>query len=452
MNEKQFIEKLFARAKAAGLTEYEAYFKQGDSFRVTVFNGELDAYDVNTSVGLSFRAIHNGRMGYAYTEAFDDAAVEMLVERVIGNAGVIENDDPQFIFAGSPKYATVDGFSPAIDTLSAEAKIDMVKTMEQSAKAASERIKSVQYCTVMQGGGSVRLVNSKGLDLSFRSNMLGAYLMALAEGQDGKVSTGFKTKLAVRPSDVDVEALGRSAAERALERQGAVCVPSGSYDIALLNEVAVDFLETFAGVFSAEEAQRGKSQLAGQEGRAIAAPCVSIVDDPLRPEGFGSAPFDDEGVATYTKQVVERGTLTTLLHNLKTAAKAGVQSTGNAAKAGLAGSVRVSPSNMFIQPGEMTQQELFAKLGDGLLIAELDGLHAGANPISGDFSLSARGFKIEGGKKTVPVEQITLAGNFFTVLKSIDTVASDLEFGFPSGAGCIGSPTLLIKGLSVAGE
>ena len=88
MNEKQFIEKLFARAKATGLTEYEAYFKQGDSFRVTVFNGELDAYDVNTSVGLSFRAIHNGRMGYAYTEAFDDAAVEMLVERVIGNAGV----------------------------------------------------------------------------------------------------------------------------------------------------------------------------------------------------------------------------------------------------------------------------------------------------------------------------------------------------------------------------
>ncbi len=451
MNEQQFIEKLFARAQAVGLTEYEAYFRRGDSFRVTVFQGELDGYDVNTSVGLSFRALCGGRMGYAYTEAFDDAAIDMLVERVIGNAGVIENDDPQFIFAGSPKYQTVDSFSPATDACTAGEKIAMVRAMEEAAKAVDPRIKSVQYCTVMQGGGTVRLTNSKGLDLSHRSNVIGAYLMAVAEGTDGKVSTAFKAKLATAPTGLDPAAIGREAAQRALERQGAVCVPSGTYNIALQNEVAIDFLETFAGVFSAEEAQKGKSQLAGQEGKAIAASCVSIVDDPLLPDGFGSAPFDDEGVATYTKSVVEDGVLTTLLHNLKTAAKAGVQSTGNASKAGLSGSVRVSPSNFFVKPGTLGFHDLLAKLGDGLLITELDGLHAGANPISGDFSLSARGFRVEGGKKTVPVEQITLAGNFYTLLKAIDTVGSDLEFGFP-GAGVIGCPTLLIKGLSVAGE
>ncbi len=450
MDDRSFITSLFAEAKKAGLTEFEAYFREGGSFKVGVYEGEIDNYDVNTSAGLSFRVLQNGRMGYAYTEAFDDAAIQMLIERAAANAAIIENDDPEFIFGGSPSYAEVQAYNDGLEAIAAPEKIAMVKQLEADARAYSPDIKAVQYCTVLSSSGRIRLTNSKGLDLSFRSNSMAAYLMAQAE-RGGDVTTAFDAAVALAPGEIDVKQLAASAAQRALDKLGAATVPSGSYDVALFCETAVDLLEAFAGVFSAEEAQKGKSRLAGQEGAVVGSPALTIVDDPLRPGGYASAPFDDEGVAAFTKNVMDNGKLATLLHNLKTAAKAGVQTTGNAAKAGLAGAVHVSHSNLYVKPGESSPDELLRQMGSGLFINELDGLHAGVNPISGDFSLSARGFRVENGVKTAPVEQIVLSGNFYEMLKQIEAVGNDLKFGLP-GAGCVGSPTLLIKGLNVAGE
>jgi PmbA protein len=450
MNEKIFIDKLFARAKQAGLVEFEAYFKEGGSFRVGVYEGEIDNYDVNTSAGLSFRVLHNGKMGYAYTEAFDDAAISMLIERAVGNASVIENEDPEFIFGGSPQYAAIEAFNADMEAIGAPEKIAMVKQLELDAKAYSADIKSVQYCTVLSSSGRIRLANSKGLDLSFSSNFMAAYLMAQAE-VSGNVTTAFDAAVALKPGEIDITKLAGSAAQRALDKQGAATVASGTYNIAIFNETAVDLLEAFTGIFSAEEAQKGKSRLMGREGSEVGSAVLTIIDDPLLPGGYASAPFDDEGVATFTKNIMENGKLLTLLHNLKTAAKAGVQSTGNAAKAGLAGAVHVSHSNFYIKPGELSFDALLGRLGDGLLINELDGLHAGVDAISGDFSLSARGFKVEGGKKTTPVEQIVISGNIYELLMSIYALGSDLKFGLPSG-GAVGTPTLLVKGLTVAGE
>ena len=204
-----------------------------------------------------------------------------------------------------------------------------------------------------------------------------------------------------------------------------------------------DLLTTFSGVFSAGNAQQGLSLLAGREGKKIAADCVTIVDDPLMPWGPGSSPFDREGAATKKKNVVERGVLTTLLHNRKTAKKAGIRTTGNAAGGG-----RVAPSNLFIAPGERAPEALIADVGEGLYVTEVMGLHAGANPVSGDFSLLSRGFVIENGKIGRAVEQFTVAGNFYRLLEDVAEVADDLKFeGTP-----IASPTLRVKKLSVAGE
>lgn len=450
MEAKAFIAKLFEHAKAAGLSEYEAYYRDGSSFRAGVFEGEIDNYDVNTSAGLSFRVLHNGKMGYAYTEAFDDEAIQMLIERARGNASVIENEDPEFIYGGNLNYAKIESFSDGLEAIGAPEKIEMVKKLETDAKAYSDAVKSVQYCTVLSGSGGIRLTNSKGLDLSFRSNYMAAYLMAIAE-DGGKAATGYDVAIGLKPGDIDIAALAGSAAQRALDKRGATSLPSGIYRVALFREAAADLIESFAGIFSAEEAQKGKSRLAGREGSQIGSGILTVIDDPLLPGGYASVPFDDEGVATFTKPVVENGVLMTLLHNLKTAAKAGVQSTGNAAKAGLAGAVHVSPSNFYVKPGELNLDALLEKMGDGLLVTELEGLHAGVDSISGDFSLSARGFRIEGGKKAAPVEQIVLSGNFFDLLANIEAVGSDLRFGMPSGSS-IGSPTLLVKSLNVAGE
>lgn len=172
------------------------------------------------------------------------------------------------------------------------------------------------------------------------------------------------------------------------------------------------------------------------------------MDDPLLKGGLATCPFDDEGVASRTKAVIENGKLTTLLHNLKTARKAGVQSTGNASKAGYTAPIEVSPSNFFFKPGEKTLDEMMADIGNGLVITEVSGLHAGANVVSGDFSLLAQGYTVVDGKKGAPVERVTVAGNFFDLLKNIRAVGSDLIFpGSP-----FGSPSVDIGEITVAGE
>ena len=161
--------------------------------------------------------------------------------------------------------------------------------------------------------------------------------------------------------------------------------------------------------------------------------------------------FDAEGVPTRKKAVIENGRFNTLLHNLKTAHKQGVQTTGNACKAGYAAPISVAPSNFYFAPGDISRDELLRLTGDGVMITGMAGMHAGVDAISGDFSLSCKGFTIENGAIGRPVAQITLAGNFFDLLKNVVAFADDLKFGFPSKS-WMGSPSVLVEGLSIAGE
>ena len=215
-------------------------------------------------------------------------------------------------------------------------------------------------------------------------------------------------------------------------------------------------LMTYASVFSAEAAQKGMSLLNGKEGEKIAADFITIVDDPSYHNSVMKRSFDGEGVATYAKNVVEDGVLTTLLHNLKTAANAGVKSTGNAGRPSYASVIGVSPFTFYIRPdgevGEKTAgkvpEDLLRKADNGIYVTELTGLHAGASAVTGDFSLSARGFLIAEGAKAAPVKNFTVSGNFFDLLKSVEVLGKDLDFV----RGTFGSPSMLIRNLAIAGE
>ena len=192
--------------------------------------------------------------------------------------------------------------------------------------------------------------------------------------------------------------------------------------------------------------------LSGKLDSKIASEVVTIVDDPLIPWEFGSAPFDSEGVASYKKIVVEDGVFKTFLHNTKTARKDSVAPTGNGFKTNFDSAVSIAGTNFFVKPADKSLEALMAELGNGLMITDFAGLHSGVNPVSGEFSLQAEGFAIKDGKKDRPVEQITVSGSFFDMLNSITAVGSDLKFGTPGPAGNIGSPSLLIRDLDIAGS
>ncbi len=453
MDRNEFIERLFARAKerAGDAADFacEASYGESDSFEVTVRGGEILQYNVSGGGGLGFRALVNGRMGYASTEILDEAAIDMLVDGALENAALVESDDKQFIFEGSERYPELRLFEPRLEALDAAKKIEMAKELERLLLAQDARIDQAE-CAVFSSGDASGIVNSKGLNVSVKGNLLGVFAQAIA--RDGeKANTGFKLSFSMDPDGIDLEKVAREAAQEALDGLDAVQAPSGGYRVLLRNDAAATMLSTFSGVFSADNAQRGLSRLKGREGEDIAAACVTLMDDPHRAGSAASTPFDGEGVATVPKAVIEGGRLTTLLHNLKTANKQGVQTTANASRPGFAAPVGVAPTNFFFKPTDASFDDMLKKLGDGLLITEMQGMHAGANPITGDFSLAAKGFAVRGGKKAEAVAQITIAGNFYDVLRDVEAVGGDLDFLAPGGS-CFGSPSLLIKNLSVAGK
>lgn len=443
----QFIQKLLTAAKESGIEAAEIYVSESDSFRAMCQHGEIANYTVNNSCGLSLRGIVNGRMGYSSTQAFDDEAIGMLVSGVKESASLIEDDSVEEIYKGDESYPVVDNYNPELDSVAEEDKLKLVLDIEKKTLAADEKIAAATHVMVSTASSSVRLVNSYGLDLYFKDNMAMAASGALAKDGD-KVASGSFRKATRDFHELCADEVSRKAADEALFALNAAPIPSGIYRVIIEKGAMSSLLRVFSSVFSAENVQKGMSLLGGKEGEVIASEVVTLVDDPLLPGGPDSRGFDDEGVMSQTKNVVENGVLKTLLHNLKTARKAGVKSTGNARKNDYASPVHVAPSNFFFKPGEKDLDGLMADMGEGVVITDVSGLHAGANPSSGDFSLLAEGYTVKDGKKDQPVDRITVAGNFYRLLKNIRAVGSDLKFTGSS----VCSPSIDAGELNIAGK
>ncbi len=448
MNYDLFKEAVFQAAEAQGLKDYELYYMGGESISVSAHQREINRFDNSVSGGACFRCIVDGKMGYASTELLDAEQAGTIVARAVENARTIENTDQVFIHSAGDTYRETGGQDLPLPAV--EAMIPFVLDCQSKAYDADPRVCDGTSSQFAAERVVTRLSNSKGLDLqnvtSFQAGIVGAVLE-----QDGQRYNSYDYRSGTL-SQVSRKELARSAVEKAAATIGAEIARSGKYAVVLDPEVMADLLSIFCPVFSADQVQKGLSLLKGQEGQEIASPCVTLIDDPFYPGCTVQAGFDGEGVATYTKSVIEGGVLRTFLHNLKTAAKAGVKSTGNAYKSSYAANVSVAPYSFYLKPGELTQEELFAKAGNGIYLTEINGGHAGANAVTGDFSLQSAGFLIEDGKKGKSVRGFTVAGNFFELLKSIEQVGSDLHFEIPSGCTVFGSPSVLVKELSVAGK
>ena len=209
-------------------------------------------------------------------------------------------------------------------------------------------------------------------------------------------------------------------------------------------------IRTMEDNFLGHIAQENKTLLKDKIGETVASSKVTLVDDPFLEGGISTCSFDDEGVPTRVKNIIENGVFKGFLHSLKTAKKSKVNPTGNGFKAGFKSTVKASPTNLYIKEGDKSFEELLSFVENGIYIIDLAGLHSGANAVTGDFSLAAEGIKIENGVLKGAIKHITIAGNFFDLLNNIEEVGNDLEeSGVTSG---YGSPSILIKELSVAGE
>ena len=437
-----------AAANALGIADYELYYSASESTSVGIFQHEVNSFESSVGGGVSFRCLRGGRMGYASTEDLSESEAERIVRAAWDNAGVLEAEEQEFLGEGGKEYRV-----PEVKTISLPSTEELVKKAleaQDALYAADELVIDGSETQLVSFCNTVAIVNSRGLDLSHESK--NNILFSSAVVSDGKeMNNAYEVKFGDLGA-IDFDAAAKTAAADAKSKLGADVAPTGAYPVVFAPKAMADLLATFSGVFSSENVRKGLSRLRDKEGEVIASDAVTLIDDPFYSESAVQMPFDAEGSPTYTKNVIERGTLRTLLYNLKNAAVMGKETTGNASKMGLTAPIGIAPFTMYLAPGSFSEAELLQKAGNGVYIDFLGGMHAGANPISGDFSLQSAGFLIENGEKTRAVKSFTVAGNFYELLKHVTAVADQVKLsGFP-GVTAFASPAVLVEGLSVAGK
>lgn len=448
MNFNEFKELVIAECKALGIAEYELYYQAGASTSVDTFQHSINEFTSSYSGGLCFRCIVNGKMGYASTENLSASQAKAVVAKAVDNAVNLEAEEAVFLGEGGQEYEPLEDKSYALPTTE-ELIAKVLETTEKLYAADPMAVDGCQTQGIIETS-EVAIYNSKGLDLHRSSSASG--LVAVGVVSNGKeMSNDYQIKLG-KLDEIDVDAMVKKAVDGAKEKLGGEVAPTGQYPVIFSTEAMCSLLGVYSSIFNSEAAQKGLSKLAGKEGETIAAPCVTLVDDPFHCDNPEPMNFDAEGSPTHKKAVIENGVLNTLLYNLKTAAVAGKKTTGNASKAGYDAAVGIRPFTMYLQGGNITEEELLQKAGNGVYITSLGGLHAGADAISGDFSLQSSGYMIENGVKTRYVKSFTVAGNFYELLKNIVALADNCRLPRAMGSTTFGAPSVLVNGLSVAGK
>lgn len=448
MTFNEFKELVIEQCAARGIAEYELYYENSSSTSVDTFQHSINGFSSSTSGGLCFRCIVDGRMGYASTEALSPEQAVAVVAKAVDNAENLETEEAVFLGEGGQSYEPLPQRGYAAPTT--EEMIDMALATTEKIYAADAMAVDGCQSEIIRGAQEVDIYNSRGLDLHRATSYAG--VVAVGVVSDGQaMSNDYQIKLGCL-SEIDTDAMAKKAIETAKIKLGGEPAPTGQYPVIFNPDAMCSLLQVYSSIFNSEAARKGLSQLAGKEGQVIAAPIVTLVDDPFHPENPEPANFDAEGSPTHKKCIIENGVLNTLLYNLKTAAAAGKKTTGNASKGGYNSSVGIQPFTLYLAGGEYSEAQLLQMAGNGVYITDLSGLHAGADAVSGDFSLQSEGYMIENGEKTRFVKSFTVAGNFYELLKNITALADNCHLPHAMGMTAFGSPSVLVQGLSIAGK
>ena len=437
-------DKFFALAKEAGLEQVELYVSESRNLEISLFHGEVEEYKDNNGYSIMARGILNGKCGAATCDVWNKDKAAWLVKEMLANAKVIENNDPIFIFKGSEKYHKVNTFNKALEEVTIDEKMEKLYAVEKALKQIDKRIVEVAGTEYSQTSEKVTLINSNGLNLVQKSNYFTFVAQCVAkEGEQTK--SGYDFFLDNDFSKFNPEEFAKKVVKVTVDQLGGEACETNKYKAILHPDVVTSLMKAYIGHADAEEVQKNSSLFINKIGQKIASSKVTIEDKPLQKNVFARW-FDDEGVATYNKAIIKNGVLQTYLYNLTTAAKAGVETTGN----GYGGGSKKGIASTFLslKPGKKSLDELFEKVGNGVYITDVSGLHAGLNRQSGNFSLQSTGFMIENGKKGKPLDLITVSGNLLEVFADVLEVGNDVTVS-PSG---VSAESLLIKKIAVSGK
>jgi PmbA protein len=442
-----------ALAIKAGASDAEAVVREGDEFSVNVRMGQVETLKESGSRGLGLRVFLGTKSASSSTSDLTPDGIRQLVDGALALARFTEEDP----FTGLPETAEFGSlpndlhlYYDDVYSLSGPERIDWARRCEAAALAADPRITNSDGGSFDAATGRKIMANSRGFLGSYRTSYAGVSAAPLAMDANGHMQRDGWWSSARRLADLESpESIGKEAARRTLRRLGARKVPTQRVPIVFAPEVARSLIGSLFEAASGDSIWRHASFLADKLGAQIAAPTLTVIDDNfmLLPTGagaFGSSPFDGEGLPSRRTVVLQNGVLATYLLNTYSARKLGLKSTHNASR-GLAGTPGIGCGNLYLEPGQLSQEEIIAQAHTGLFVTSLMGF--GTNIVTGDYSRGATGLWIENGQLTHAVEEVTIAGNLADMLMNITAIGNDLVF-----RGSVASPTLRIDGMTVAGE
>jgi PmbA protein len=430
---------------ARGDEAVEAYAEESRRTEVEARKGEVEGLTSAETRGVGVRVIDRGRVGFAYAADPSPDEMRATVARARENAALAGEDEHNAL-PGAASSEPLDGlYSEEQAAMAPERKVEVALGLERVATTTHPDVTKVEACSFGDAVARVAIASTAGVAAEFRRTGCWCVAVTLAE-RDGDTQTGFSFRIGHRVEELDPDAVAREAVERAARMLGAAKPVSQRVPILLDPFAASSFLGVLAGALSAEAVQKGRSLFATRVGEEVGAELVTLVDDGRLREGPAASPFDDEGVPTGRTELITRGVLNGFLHNTYTARRGGTASTGNASRAGYRSTPGVGTSNFYVEPGERTVDELLRSAEGGVLIQDVSGVHSGANPISGEFSVGATGLRISGGALGEPLREMTIASTVPDMLRSIAAVGADLRF-FSS----VGTPSILIGEMTIAG-
>ena len=436
------------RAMQGGASAAECVVREGDEFSTVVRLGQVETLKEAGSRSIGVRVFFGKRAASTYSSDFSAAGIERMLKSALELAK-ITSEDP---YAGIPEADKLGSLSGDLDlyhedvySLAGAERIDYARRAEKAALDADPRIKNSEGGSFDAATGRKVLANSHGFVGEYRRSYCSVAAVPIAQDDAGNMQRDYWYSVARSLARLDpAEQVGKEAARRTLRRLGARKAKTAHVPVVLDPMVANSMLEhIFEGV-NGDSVYRGASFLAGKLGQQIAGSNITVIDDGTMVGGFGTSPFDGEGIPTRRTVVIENGVLKSYLLNTYTAKKLGLETTANASR-GLAGTPGIGPGNYFLQAGTKSPQQIIGNIKDGLYVTEFLGM--GVNLVTGDYSRGASGLWIVNGELAYPVEEITVAGNLKDIFNNISEIGSDLEF-----RGSVACPTIRIDGLTVGGE
>lgn len=449
MDYLKFASRIVSKAVERGV-EAEAYINVGRNTEINVDRGEVEKFSQAGAKGLGVRVMRDGKTGYAYTSDFSADSIEHTITAAVDLAAVADGDEYHSLPAPQPlPEDDLEVYDQAIADLPVARKVEMARRIEKAALRYDERIVLTNRCTVLSQYGTVALANSKGIAGSYDKSFIGGFLMAMAaDASDRSMAFGFG--FGSRLSDFKPNEIGADAARKAVGMLGGKPVPTQRATVVYSPFAATSVLGALSRALGADAMQRNRSFLKDRVGQTVGAEMVSVLDNGRLPGGIATRPFDDEGVPTSATRLIDEGVLQTPLHDHYTATRDGAaSSTGNASRQSHATLPALHASNFYFQPGQQTPEEVIAGVEQGLYVESVMNT-ASINPISGDYSISAKGYWIENGALGYPVNEVTIALPMQELLQNIKAVGNDLTFMPMMGA--LGSPTIRVDGVMIGGS